>query len=100
MNTRTGIQDSGVMASISASGPSRGLTASTSLRKALRRVAEAAVTPLEIHDVLDVFHPLRGGRPGLQGRIVSVDPETDESATILVRPGRDWAGHVPGQYVR
>jgi stearoyl-CoA 9-desaturase NADPH oxidoreductase len=50
--------------------------------------------------VLDVFHPLRGGRPGLQGRIVSVDPETDESATILVRPGRDWAGHVPGQYVR
>jgi ferredoxin-NADP reductase len=88
------------MASISASGPSRGLTAGTSLRRAIRRVAEAAVTPLEIHDVLDVFHPLRGGRPGLQGRIVSVTPETGESATILVRPGRDWAGHVPGQYVR
>ena len=27
-------------------------------------------------------------------------PETAESATILVKPGRDWAGHVPGQYVR
>jgi stearoyl-CoA 9-desaturase NADPH oxidoreductase len=88
------------MASISASGPSRGFSASSSLRGALRRFAEAAVTPLEIHDVLDVFHPLRGGRPGLQGRIVSVTAETDESATILVRPGRDWAGHVPGQYVR
>jgi ferredoxin-NADP reductase len=88
------------MASISASGPARGIGAGTSLRTALRRVAEAAVTPLEIHDVLDVFHPLRGGRPGLQGRIVSITPETDESATILVRPGRDWAGHVPGQYVR
>jgi stearoyl-CoA 9-desaturase NADPH oxidoreductase len=89
------------MASISASGPVRGgFTPGSSLRNALRRVAEAAVTPLEIHDVLDVFHPLRGGRPGLQGRIVSVTPETDESATILVRPGRDWAGHVPGQYVR
>jgi ferredoxin-NADP reductase len=88
------------MASFSASGPARGFTAGSSLRNALRRVAEAAVTPLEIHDVLDVFHPLRGGRPGLQGRIVSVTPETDESATILVKPGRDWAGHVPGQYVR
>jgi len=71
-----------------------------SLRGALRRVAEAAVTPMELHDVLDVFHPLRGGRPGLQGRIVAIHPETPESATILVKPGRDWAGHVPGQYVR
>lgn len=88
------------MASISASGPVRGRAAGTSLRTALRRVAEAAVTPLELHDVLDVFHPLRGGRPALQGRIVAVTPETDESATVLVKPGRDWAGHVPGQYVR
>ena len=90
------------MASISASGPVRGRAAGPSLRAALRRVAEAAVTPLELDDVLDVFHPLRGGRDdeGLRGRIVSVTPETAESATILVKPGRDWAGHVPGQYVR
>src|SRR4051794_36782923 len=88
------------MAAISASGPSRGFAAGSSLRKAARRVAESAVTPLELHDVLDVFHPLRRGRPALQGRIVSVTAETAESATILVRPGRDWAGHVPGQYVR
>jgi len=66
----------------------------------LRRLADAAVTPLDLDDVLDVFSPLRGGRPGLQGRIVSVTPETTESATILVKPGRDWNGHVPGQYVR
>jgi ferredoxin-NADP reductase len=64
-------------------------------------MAEAAVTPLEIDDVLDVFHPLRGNREaGLHGRVVSVTAETAESATILVKPGRDWAGHVPGQYVR
>jgi stearoyl-CoA 9-desaturase NADPH oxidoreductase len=88
------------MASISASGPARGFAAGASLRSAVRRVAEAAVTPLELDDVLDVFHPLRGGRSRLQGRVVSVTPETAESATILVRPGRDWAGHVPGQYVR
>jgi ferredoxin-NADP reductase len=88
------------MASMSASGPVRGRAAGTSFRTALRRVVEAAVTPLELADVLDVFHPLRGGRGELQGRIVSVTPETPESATILVKPGRDWAGHVPGQYVR
>jgi len=88
------------MASISASGPVRGNIAGRSLRGTLRRVVDAAVTPLELDDVLDVFHPLRGNRDGLQGRIVSVTPETSESATILVKPGRDWAGHVPGQYVR
>src|SRR3954462_9918058 len=100
MNTCTGIREAGAMASISASGPARGFAAGSSLRSAMRRVAEAAVTPLELGDVLDVFHPLRGGRAGLQGRIVSVTPETAESATILIKPGRDWAGHVPGQYVR
>jgi len=90
------------MAAISASGPARGRSAGLTLRVALRRVAEAAVTPLALDDVLDVFHPLRGNRgdAGLQGRIVSVTAETAESATILVKPGRDWAGHVPGQYVR
>ncbi len=66
----------------------------------LRRLADSAVTPLDLDDVLDVFSPLRAGRAGLQGRIVSVTPETADSATILVKPGRDWAGHVPGQYVR
>jgi ferredoxin-NADP reductase len=69
------------------------------LRDRVRRFAEAAVTPLEISDVLDVFHPLRSGAE-LRGRIVAVVPETAESATVVIKPGRDWAGHVPGQYVR
>jgi ferredoxin-NADP reductase len=69
------------------------------LRERVRALAEAAVTPLELDDVLDVFHPLRAGAP-LRGRIVSVRPETDASATLVIKPGRDWAGHVPGQYVR
>ena len=69
------------------------------LRERLRRLAEAAVTPLDLDDVLDVFHPLRPGAD-LRGRIVSVTAETAESATLLIKPGRDWNGHVPGQYVR
>ena len=70
-----------------------------SLRTSLRKVAEAAVTPLSLDDVLDHFHPLRGGTD-LRGRIVEVRPETTESATLIIKPGRDWAGHLPGQYVR
>ena len=27
-------------------------------------------------------------------------PETADAATIVIRPGADWAGHVPGQYLR
>jgi stearoyl-CoA 9-desaturase NADPH oxidoreductase len=50
-------------------------------------------------DYLDLFHPLRAGAD-LRARIVSVHPETRDAATILLKPGRDWAGHVPGQYVR
>jgi ferredoxin-NADP reductase len=70
-----------------------------SLRQRLRSLVDAAVTPLDLDDVLDVFHPLRAGAD-LRGRIVSVTAETAESATILVKPGKDWNGHIPGQYVR
>ncbi|MDN5744073.1 MAG: ferredoxin reductase, partial [Nocardioidaceae bacterium] len=67
----------------------------------LRSVLDAAVTPLTVDDLLDHFAPLRSGAAvGLQGRIVSVTPETAESATIEILPGKDWAGHTPGQYVR
>jgi len=69
------------------------------LRTTLRRVADSAFTPLELPDVLDVFHPLRRGAE-LRGKIVSFTAETNESATLVIKPGRDWAGHVPGQYVR
>src|SRR4051794_21579595 len=70
-----------------------------SLRSSLRKVAEAAVTPRELEDVLDHFHPLRRGTD-LRGKVVEVRQETAQSATLVIRPGRDWAGHVPGQYLR
>jgi ferredoxin-NADP reductase len=68
-------------------------------RSGLRRVAEAALTPLVPEDVLDLVSPLRRGAD-LRARIVSVEPETADAATIVLQPGKDWAGHVPGQYVR
>ena len=63
------------------------------------KVAEAATTPLVPADFLDLFAPLRPGAE-LRGRVEQVLPETPDAATLVIRPGADWAGHVPGQYVR
>ena len=63
------------------------------------KIAEAATTPLVPADFLDLFAPLRAGAE-LRGRMESVHPETADAATLVIRPGADWAGHVPGQYVR
>lgn len=67
--------------------------------EALMRVAEAAVTPLMPADVLDLFDPLRKGAD-LRARVVAVQPETADAATVLLQPGKDWRGHVPGQFLR
>jgi ferredoxin-NADP reductase len=63
------------------------------------KIAEAATTPLVPGDFLDLFAPLRAGAE-LRGRVESVHPETADAATLVIRPGADWSGHVPGQYVR
>src|SRR3954463_6759735 len=66
---------------------------------ALTRLAGGAASPLLPEDYLDLFHPLRRGA-ALRGKVVEVVPETLDAATLVIRPGADWAGHVPGQYVR
>ncbi|MFL6159619.1 MAG: ferredoxin reductase [Marmoricola sp.] len=74
-------------------------TGARTLRHRLTRLAEAATTPLVPADFLDLVAPLRSGTD-LRARIVSVIPETRDAATIVLQPGSDWAGHVPGQYLR
>lgn len=71
----------------------------TRIRDRAVRLAEAATTPIAPADYLDLFAPLRSGAD-LRGRIEEVRPETKDAATIVIRPGADWAGHVPGQYLR
>lgn len=68
-------------------------------RGRMTRFVEAATTPLLPADYLDLVAPLRSGAD-LRGRIVEVHPETADAATIVIKPGADWAGHVPGQYLR
>ena len=69
------------------------------LRHRLTRLVEAATTPLLPADYLDLFAPLRSGAD-LRARVVSVHPETADAATLVLKPGADWAGHVPGQFIR
>ncbi|NYG54461.1 ferredoxin reductase [Nocardioides perillae] len=63
------------------------------------RLAELAVTPLVPADYLDLVSPLRAGAD-LRGRIEEITHETADAATVVIRPGADWQGHVPGQYLR
>lgn len=69
------------------------------LRERAVRLAERVTTPLLPVDYLDLFDPLRSGA-ALRGRIEAVHRETRDAATIVIRPGRDWLPHTPGQYVR
>jgi ferredoxin-NADP reductase len=56
-------------------------------------------TPLLPADYLDLVSPLRAGAD-LRGRIVEIHPETRDAVTLVIQPGRGWAGHVGGQYIR
>jgi ferredoxin-NADP reductase len=69
------------------------------LRDRLLRLAEAVTTPLLPADYLDIVDPLRSGAD-LRGRIVAVHPETRDAVTLVIRPGRGWRTHTPGQYIR
>ncbi len=64
-----------------------------------KRALTLAATPLVPQDFLDVVAPL-ASRSDLRARIVAIEPETADAATLVLKPGRGWRGHVPGQYVR
>jgi ferredoxin-NADP reductase len=69
------------------------------MRDRVLKLAEWVTTPLLPTDYLDLIDPLRSGAD-LRGRIEAVHPETRDAATIVIRPGRGWRPHTPGQYVR
>jgi ferredoxin-NADP reductase len=67
-----------------------------------RRVAEAArvlTTPLLPEDYLGLVNPLWSATD-LRGRVDAVRHEAPSAATLVIRPGRAWRGHRPGQWVR
>ena len=74
-------------------------TAVGALRERVLRFAERVTTPLVPTDYLDVIDPLRS-TADLRGRIVAIHPETRDAVSVVIKPGRGWCGHTPGQYVR
>src|SRR3954465_7266755 len=69
------------------------------LRDRVLKLAEFITTPLLPTDYLDLVDPLRSGAD-LRGRIEAIEHETRDAATVVIRPGRSWRTHTPGQYVR
>jgi ferredoxin-NADP reductase len=69
------------------------------LRDRVLKLAAFITTPLLPEDYLDLVDPLRSGAD-LRGRIEAIQRETRDAATIVIRPGRSWRPHTPGQYVR
>ena len=65
----------------------------------VRRAADKLTTPLLPDDYLTLLNPLWSSRE-LRGRVEDVIPETEDAATLVIRPGWGWHyEHRPGQYV-
>jgi stearoyl-CoA 9-desaturase NADPH oxidoreductase len=70
--------------------------------KARRRALHAVrslFTPLLPDDYLELINPLWSTQE-LRGRIERIEQETPDAVSILIRPGFEWEGHRPGQYLR
>ncbi len=66
---------------------------------ALRKIAARITTPLLPDDYLHLANPLWSARE-LRGRILAVHRETEDSATLVLKPG--WGfdfDYQPGQYI-
>jgi stearoyl-CoA 9-desaturase NADPH oxidoreductase len=66
---------------------------------ALRTIAARITTPLLPDDYLKLANPLWSARE-LRGRILDVRRETEDSATLVIKPGWGFAfDYDPGQYI-
>ena len=66
---------------------------------ALRKLAARITTPLLPDDYLHLANPLWSARE-LRGRVLQVRRETEDSATLVIKPG--WGfnfDYQPGQYI-
>jgi len=65
----------------------------------VRKAGARLTTPLHPDDYLSLINPLWTARE-LRGRVEKVIAETEDAATIVIRPGWGWSyDHRPGQYV-
>jgi stearoyl-CoA 9-desaturase NADPH oxidoreductase len=68
-------------------------------RRKVLGLIRSFTSPLLPDDYLELVNPLWSTRE-LRGRIERVERETPEAVTVLIKPGWEWPGHRPGQYLR
>lgn len=68
-------------------------------RRLFLRAVRRLFSPLQPDDYLEMINPLWTTKE-LRGKVERVEPQGSEAASVLIRPGYEWPGHKPGQYVR
>jgi ferredoxin-NADP reductase len=68
-------------------------------RRRVLGLVRSFTSPLLPDDYLELVNPLWSTRE-LRGRIERVERETPEAVSVLIKPGWEWPGHRPGQYLR
>jgi ferredoxin-NADP reductase len=68
-------------------------------RRRVLGLIRSFTSPLLPDDYLELVNPLWSTRE-LRGRIERIERETPNAVTVLVKPGGEWEGHKPGQYLR
>src|ERR687886_2628686 len=69
------------------------------LQRRILKAVSALSSPLLPDDYLEMINPLWSTRE-LRGRIERIDMETEDAATVTIKPGYTWEGHEPGQFLR
>ncbi len=71
----------------------------SSIRRRILRAPRALTTPLLPDDYLALINP-RWSTRELTGTVIRIRRETDDAATVVVKPNFDLEPHQPGQYLR
>src|SRR5436309_1918380 len=69
------------------------------MQRRVLKAVQSLTTPFLPDDYLELINPLWSTRE-LRGKIVNIDRETADAATVVIKPGYAWEGHKPGQYLR
>ncbi|HEY2632996.1 MAG TPA: ferredoxin reductase [Solirubrobacteraceae bacterium] len=68
-------------------------------RRRILGFVKSFTSPLQPDDYLELVNPLWSTRE-MRGRIERIERETHSAVTVTIKPGWEWEGHLPGQYVR
>jgi ferredoxin-NADP reductase len=69
------------------------------IRRRALGLVRSFTSPLLPDDYLELVNPLWSTRE-LRGRVERVEPASADAVTVLIKPGWEWPGHRPGQYLR